>query len=367
MIWRLALALLVDIAFRGGIDHPVIGYNSRAESNPVVERRAAVSSFRFGEKSGYLRSVLDALDVPVESQIVVFSKTSLMQRIITPRNPRSIFFNDTTAVAWVPGEPFVEVAVQDAVLGAVFYTVAQDLFHRPEFGRSNSCLTCHESLASEGVPGMLVRSVHPDAEGRPIRALGDFVTDHRSPFGDRWGGWFVTGRQLPPQHLGETKFPDGLPLLTRHSDVVALMVFDHQMGAINRLTRAGWDARLALHEGKPELLPGIARELADYLLFVGEAPLPGPVEGASGFAAKFAARGPLREFDLQRRLFRYRCSYMVYSPAFDALPAQLREAVYRRMWDVLGTYPRDERTAIVRTLRDTKKDLPSYFLAPTPN
>jgi hypothetical protein len=116
------------------------------------------------------------------------------------------------------------------------------------------------------------------------------------------------------------------------------------------------------------MLPELAKELADYLLFVDEAPLAGPVQGASGFAEKFAARGPLREFDLKRRLFRYRCSYMIYSPAFDALPAPMREAVYRRMWDVLARYPREERAAIVGTLRGTKKDLPGYFrLAPTPN
>lgn len=354
----LALAAVLagdfDAVFRGGVDHPAIGYTVKPARNAVMAAMGSEASFRYDEKTGYLRSVLAALDVPVESQIVVFSKTSLMQQIISPENPRQIYFNDTVAVGWVPGESFVEIAALDAELGTIFYTLRQHPEARPRFERSNGCLTCHESLATVGVPGMLLRSVHADASGRPIRSMGDFVTDHRSPFTERWGGWFVTGKRLPPKHLGDTKF-------ARHSDVVALMVFDHQMRAANLLTRTGWEARLALHEGKPEALPALAKELADYLLFVDEAPLPGKVEGASGFAAKFAARGPLREFDLERRLFRYRCSYMIESPAFDALPAPMREAVYRRMWQVMGGFPRDERTAIVRILRETKKDLPDYF------
>jgi len=113
------------------------------------------------------------------------------------------------------------------------------------------------------------------------------------------------------------------------------------------------------------------------MLFVYEAPLPGPVKGSTGFAAAFAAAGPrdskgrsVREFDLRRRLFRYPLSYMIYTPAFDALPAAAKDAAYRRMWDILAgrekharythlTAP--DRQALVEILRDTKKDLPSYF------
>jgi len=54
---------------------------------------------------------------------------------------------------------------------------------------------------------------------------------------------------------------------------------------------------------------------------------------------------------------------MVYSPAFDALPASTRTVVYRRMWDVLQTRPQDERSSIVAALRSTKPDLPEYFQA----
>src|SRR5580704_15061123 len=125
------------------------------------------------------------------------------------------------------------------------------------------------------------------------------------------------------------------------------------------------------------LLPSTVTEIVDYLLFVDEAPLPGRVQGTSGFAEQFARRGPfdqqgrsLRQFDLSRRLMRYPCSYLIYSPVFDALPAQPRAAIYQRMWQILsghersGRYTRlseSDRVAIVQILRETKKGLPDYF------
>src|SRR5271169_4275043 len=113
--------------------------------------------------------------------------------------------------------------------------------------------------------------------------------------------------------------------------MVALMVFDHQMHMTNLLTRVGWETRFALHEKilTPEKLAGLASEIVNYMLFVDEARMPSPVEGISGFEEKFAAQGPfdshgrsLRQFDLNRRMMRYPCSYMIYSAAFDALPAE---------------------------------------------
>jgi hypothetical protein len=113
------------------------------------------------------------------------------------------------------------------------------------------------------------------------------------------------------------------------------------------------------------------------MLFVDETPLAGKIEGTSGFTQKFSAEGPadargrsLRQLDLERRLMRYPCSYMIYSQAFEALPAMAKDAVYRRMWEVLSggdkQKPYDrlslaDRRAIVEILRDTKKDLPAYF------
>ncbi len=118
------------------------------------------------------------------------------------------------------------------------------------------------------------------------------------------------------------------------------------MHAMNLFTRVGWEVRAALQKSQTvpaALLHDTAEELADYLLFVNEWPLESPVEGNSGFTKEFAAEGPrdskgrsLREFDLQHRLMRYPCSYMIYSPAFDALPVEARDAIYQRLWQILS-------------------------------
>jgi hypothetical protein len=165
-----------------------------------------------------------------------------------------------------------------------------------------------------------------------------------------------------------------------HSDIAALLVFDHQMRMTNLLTRIGWDARVALYAGRQDaaaIIAAAAAEVVDYLLFVDETPLPARITGTSGFAQKFAADGPadrkgrsLRQLDLSRRLLTYRCSYMIYSAAFDALPIQARDAIFRRLWDVLSQretgpkyarLPFADRRAIIEILRDTKPNLPDYF------
>jgi hypothetical protein len=162
------------------------------------------------------------------------------------------------------------------------------------------------------------------------------------------------------------------------SDIVALMVFEHQMHMMNLIARVAWEFRIAAalekttgkrNEGIDRQLREATNELVDYLLFVDEAPLPGKIQGTSGFAEKFAAQGPhdgqgrsLRQFDLERRLFRYACSYMIYSPAFDALPADAKKSVYERMSQVMTARLQPaERQAVIGILRETKKDLPDGF------
>ena len=179
--------------------------------------------------------------------------------------------------------------------------------------------------------------------------------------------------------------------LTPYSDIAALMVLEHQTHMTNLLTRTGWEFRVAAYEsrttrglfrgpgtaGGDATLLAAVRVLVDYMLFVDEAPLTDRMVGTAGFEAAFEARGPfdrrgrtLREIDLDRRLFRYACSYMIYTGAFDALPADAKDAVYRRLWQVLsGADPdaryallaRGDRQSIVQILRDTKPDLPGYF------
>jgi hypothetical protein len=244
------------------------------------------------------------------------------------------------------------------------------------FSRREDCLHCHMTAVTLGVPGVLFRSVFPSASGVPLPHAPQYDTDNRVPFAKLWGGWYVTGDSGPAPHMGnriaDEARPEsmlqgpGVPLdsldgkcrpdtrLTRYSDIAALLVFEHQVRMMNLLTRAS-------REGRSFVLD----ELADSMLFVDEAPLQGKITGTSGFAEKFSALGPrdskgrsLRELSLQGRLMRYPCSYMIYSNAFDALTAEAKTAVYRRMWEVLAHRNEADRTAIVEILRDTKKDFP---------
>ena len=407
--FAVAAGLDLDSPFPAELNHPAIGYAARPEQNAVSELNANLQDrkirLEFAGPSGYLRSVLDALHVPVESQMVVFSKTSLQQALISTRNPRALYFSDSVAVGWVPGEPFVEVAANDAQQGVVFYTLNQVPAGQPRFIRQDRCLQCHEDYATLGVPGALVRSVFPARDGTPMRPWGEFVTDHRSPFAQRWGGWFVTGKTGGLPHLGNrtfanseeagqiSKMPDLESLETQfdtssylspYSDVVALLVFNHQMRMINLLTRVGWEIRFAAYGGetgksrdRSTLLRDAAKEVADYLLFADESPLAGRIQGTSGFTEKFSSQWPkdsqgrsLRQFDLERRLMRYPCSYMIYSPAFEGLPAEAKAAIYERLWQILSGEERAakyarlslaERRAVVEILRETKAGLPTYF------
>lgn len=384
------------------IEHPAIEYRTAAPANPVadLEQRIAAGATELAYDSrpgiGYLPALLAELGVPVESQLLVYSKTSLQQRLITPARPRAIYFNDALAVGAVR-DGVIEIAVQDAKLGAVFYTL-ETTDGQPRLARQGACLGCHYSLATFGVPGLFSRSVPTAADGRTLPWLGNVTVSHATPLAERWGGWFVTGDVGANEHLGNVLLPDDkateLPPIERtapadlrerfpgahlspYSDVVAHLVFDHQLVMMNILTRVGWDFRVALAERRD--LATLARtvdEAVEYLLFAGEAKLE-PVRGTSGFAERFAKLGPrddrgrsLRELELDGRLMRYPLSYLIYSSAFDGLPSEAREALYRRLWEVLSGAVTGERyshltaadrAAIVEILLATKPGLPAYF------
>jgi len=395
-------------AFKGTLDHPAIQYATRPLRDPVARLNREMADGRiqlpFEPRSGFLRGVLRALDVPVESQIVAFSKTSLQSPRITPENPRTMFFNDSVAVAWVNGG-FIELAATDPEQGINFYTLPFDGQIQPRFVHQTVCLSCHESFTSFDVPGLLVKSVFASRDGSAMYRFGSYIPDHRTPFAERWGGWYVTGDSGAIRHMGNAILADestGRPpgnnetpdvqtirmrldttaYLSPYSDVAALMVFNHQTRMTNLLIRVGWEFRVAGYGRSGVLettgpLREMVNELVDYLLFVDEAVLPARVRGSSGFAEKFSAAGPrdrngrsLRQLDLGRRLLKYPCSYMIYAEAFDGLPAEARAAIYARMWEVLSggdrspqyaRLSRSDRQAIVEILRDTKKGLPDYF------
>jgi hypothetical protein len=392
--------------------YPAINYSDGPTTDVVAALKRKVDDgsvkIPFQGRGGYLQSVLDALHVPIESQSVVFSKTSLQSHYISPTNPRAIFYSDNVSVAFIPDAPLLEIAALDPQQGVVFYAIQQKQADRPQILRADSCLSCHESHDSLGVPGFLARSVGAGIEGETMPDFGNYISDHRSPLEQRWGGWFITGKAGTAHHMGNVtlaedavpgvdfgvpqplasldgKFNlDGYP--SHFSDVAAVLVLDHQVRMINLLTRVGWETRIALDQAKKNpqdkdaadrLIASDARELADYMLFVDEAALPGKFESTSGFVAKFAADGPrdrrgrsLKQLDLVKRLLRYPCSYMIYSPAFDGLPSPAKDAVYTRLWAILSgkdkaqKYSRlsaADRAAIVGILLETKTGLPKYF------
>jgi hypothetical protein len=337
--------------------------------NERLERGAASLSFQ--PTTGYLRSVLETLDIPVESQVMVFSPTSFEAKLIDQENPRALYLTDDVVIGWVRGSSLLEAVAVDPGQGAVFYTLDQTPAGEPRFQRNDSCLSCHQSQQTSGVPGLFVLS-------------NGAVVDHRTPLNERWGGWYVTGFSNRFRHLGnrigqgwlESLYDqfDYSGYLTEYSDMVALMALEHQTHATNLLTRLALDGR---NDNWTARARDDVNDLVDYLLFLDEASLPGKIIGTSGFAEKFATLGPsdrkgrsLRQFDLAHRMMRYPCSYMVYSQSFDALSAATKAAVYARMWEVLSgraakeKYARlsfPDREAVIEILRDTKKDLPPYF------
>jgi hypothetical protein len=390
------------------IEHPAIGYLSKPANDVVAQlnRRLAAGEVELGFTTGqgYLPAVLDALGVARSSQLLVFSKTSLQRGYINAATPRAIYFNDTVAVAFIPRAPLLELAALDPEQGVIFYTLEQRSAADARAVRQESCLSCHLSRNSMDVPGLLVRSVPATTTGRLFPQLANNVIDHRSPLAERWGGWYVTGSTGSVEHLGN-RFVDSVnaalapaaaPLQSlsgqlevqgypgAFSDVAAHLVFHHQMHMSNLLVRIGWEARVALAQDPAaasivtrEVLANDARELVDYLLFVDEVPLAVKLVTSGPFAAAFSARGPsdrqgrsFRQLDLETRLLRYSCSYMIYAPLFDALPAAAKQAIYRRMWSILsgedsspkyrGLAP-PQRRAILEILRATKPDLPEYF------
>jgi hypothetical protein len=356
------------------------------------------------------------LNVSPSSQTLVFSKTSLQRQRISPRTPRSLYFNDEVYVGFCQNGEVLEISAVDPHLGTVFYVLDQEEADAPQLLRqTDNCLLCHGSSQTLGVPGHLIRSVFPDAGGSPILSAGTYRIDQTSPLEKRWGGWYVTGQHGSQKHLGnlvirgqQVKEPvdnalgqnvtdlssriNVENLLTPHSDIVALMVLEHQAMAHNLLVQANFAARQALHYeqtlnrelGEPadhrwnsttSRIKSAGEPLLKYFLFSGEAPLSEPIRGSSNFAEEFAARGKrdplgrsLRDFDLQRRIFRYPCSYLIDSPSFHALPEEMRHYVWTRLADVLSGRDQsppfahltaEDRTAIREILQATSSQLPA--------
>lgn len=366
-----------------------ISYSETKPTDPVAQLQRRLDNHelvltRHGD-SGVLQHLLKLLNVPVSSQLLVFSKSSAQARLIKPNSPRAIYFNDDVYVGWVPSSSLIEISAVDAQLGATFYSLEQAT-DTIKLQRDQSCLLCHLTRSTLRVPGHLVRSFTTDSNGQ--MQTGWSRITHETAFNTRWAGWYVTGHAAGLGHLGNVfgrgttsepnvpVAPEDFPLakacdmsryLASTSDVVPHLVLDHQAHGHNLISRLSYETRL----GKPVTA---LEPLVRYLLFLDEMPLAVPVVGNEEYLRWFEQQGPrdeagrsLRKFDLQTRLFKYRLSYLVDSPAFHNLPDLTKQEIWNRIKMHLqpadstsepSVIPPDEATAIQEIVRATRRDLP---------
>jgi hypothetical protein len=385
-------------------DEPPHNYHTTPLKDRFTKLKADLESRRIpldhSSEKAFVLSLLKALDIPASSQMLVFSTTSLQLRFITPRNPRAIFFNDGLYVGYIPGAK-IEILSMDPELGAIFYMFDIPRDSRPiAVERSERCVNCHTKEDTGFVPGIVIKSVIPGPTGGSLKTFRREQTGHGIPFSERFGGWYVTGDRglagewaniigrysgddisktvvKPGEQFEFSKYP------VATSDVLPQLVHEHQAGAANRILQASYRARTAFHLDKGKLTPAHFAELDEqarivvrYLLFADEVPLPPDgIEGDTAFKADFqkAARvgsggASLREFDLRTRLFKNRCSYMIYSPEFQGLPARMKQQIYIRLREALSVekpaqeyayLPAAEKMAIRTILKGTLTDLPA--------
>ncbi len=382
----LTLAISQSLA-QEDLDRPPINYSTAPTNDAIVRLQKQLedgeAKLQWDKQHGWLPSVLELLEIPRSSQLLVFSKTSLQLAKISPHRPRALYFNDEAYVGSVQFGDILEVSAVDPQQGAIFYALDQKQTATPRFRRTDGeCLNCHHSRRTQDVPGYLVRSVYPADNGHPHFELGTTTTDQTTAFRERFGGWYVTGQHGTLRHRGNsTADKDADPpidpelganvtdlsgrlntdrYLTPDSDLVALMVLEHQAQMHNFITQANYEARKAAHydrtwnkvlerpaehtsEVSQRRIASAGEKLLRYLLFSGEFKITSPITGTSKFAAEFESHGPrdsqgrsLREFDLEARLFKYPCSFLIYSDSYAALPATVRGYVDRRLQEVLS-------------------------------
>jgi hypothetical protein len=391
-------------------EYPAIHYERTPRDNGIARLQARLDQgevkLEFHPPRGYLDSLLAALSIDRSSQTLVYSKTSLQVGRIDAATPRAIYFNEDTYVAWVQGGENIEMGAMDAQLGQVFYVLPNQAGVAPHLKRLTlDCLACHDTyeLSGGGVPRFLLMSTYVDTQGNQLTHEGQIITSDQTELKYRWGGWYVTGQSGDQVHLGNIlvhnveelvhldqvrrgnlETLDGLfdtrPYLTDKSDIVALLVLQHQVDVQNIITRVNFEVRSALAKDKgrqpsaktkAQLKP-FMDELADSMLFVDAVHFTSKITGNSGFDRWFEARGPrdrlgrsLRDLDLKTRLFKYPLSYLIYSASFDALPDYAKSYVYGRFIEALSagdTRPAhsqltpDERTATLEILTATKPD-----------
>lgn len=428
LIAGLAVACPALAQFQGRDEYRLIGYEGAAHHNPAARLQESLIrgdvALDYGSQRGYLESLLQALEIDPSSQTLVFSPTSLQRELIGPTTPRALYFNDTTYVGFVQNSTIVEVVTLDDQLGLVFYTFDNAPETTVYFKRQDqTCLVCHDTQGSlaGGVPMLIalsaVRSVD-NAQLKNFSGIGN--VEDSTPIEDRWGGWYVTGRHGLQPHLGnilledseqlerlddyrtwnvDTLAGEGLLDTSRYvrdtSDIVALLVLEHQLTVLNQMIyvrlkapatlkrrgvedavdAASWDA---LPEMAQQTLSRMLDKLVRQMVMADYATISSRISGNPDYERWFRAQGPkdpagrsLREFDLSKTLFAYPLSYLVYSSAFDALPAYARDYVYERLaaylsgresFDWNSDYSRDAKRAALEILAATKPEFAPYVL-----
>jgi hypothetical protein len=378
-----AIALAIEAGGQGAFGFLVQDVGELTDPITRLQERidSGRTSLEFTRGHGYLESLLDALDISVRSQALVFSKTSLQTDYISPATPRAIYFNDDVYVGWVQGGPVIEIASADPVYGTMFFTLAQEDQPQPMFQREGlRCIACHRPARNAvPIPELLVMSVLPGESGDAL-GIDLKITTDRSPLNERWGGWYVTGMHGDAVHMGNTIIGgdpgwamgqnpnllslegriDTEPYLSDDSDLVALTVLVHQAGIHNLIGTTGFSVRAAVEAERqdelrrltPDPAPSArtlaaireaAEPLVQAMFYVGVPPLPSPVSGTSDFAREFSIRGPvtttgrsLHQLDLETRLPRYPLSHLVYSESFDRLPDLALDYIYTRFDEILS-------------------------------
>ncbi len=353
----------------------------------------------YSTEKAFVASVLKSLDIPSSSQMLVYSTTSLQLSLISPRSPRAIFFNEDIYLGYVVGGK-IEIVSVDPDLGGVFY-----IFDIPRNGqpphpdRATRCMNCHAREDTGYVPGPVIKSVVVGPRGGSLKSFRQEQSGHGIPLDQRFGGWYVTGLpnftnhwgnfigQSTPQGVQRIAIPPGSQFsydryLVPSSDVLPQLLHEHQVGFVNRAVEATYRTRTHLAEDHGKLttehaaaLDQQARTVTRYLLFADEVPLPkGGIAGDAEFKTDFASvrrLGPggasLKDFDLRTRLFQHRCSYMIYSLAFQGLPPEMKQRVFTKLAKALDVakpepefayLPAAEKQAIRGILKATLPDLP---------
>jgi hypothetical protein len=363
-------------------EYPVMHYERMPSHNAIarLQQRLAAGEVKltYAAPRGYLDSLLAALNIPPSSQALVYSKTSLQTGAISAATPRALYFDTDTYVGFVQGTRNLELGTMDSELGQVFYTLPNQAAGAPQLQRQTlTCLACHDTyeLSGGGVPRFLLMSSYVSIRGDQLTHEDNILTTDETPIESRWGGWYVTGNTGKQVHVGNILVKsvqelvkldsvrrvnietlDGLfdtsPYLSNKSDVIALLVLQHQETVQNLLTRANFEVRqgLARSANKPGALPAKTRadlhgyldDLAKAMMFGDAAPYTDAIRGNSGFAEWFQKQGikdaqgrSLRDLELQTRLLRYPLSYLVYTPAFSALPDYARDYLFGKFGAVL--------------------------------